>query len=568
MQRKYFLLICFFSLQVYTKALNGDFLWAKAFGGSNNDFGYSITTDVYGNSYVTGYLYDSADFDPGPGVYELKSAGYYDIFITKLDPSGNFIWARSMGGEMFDVGHSIAVDKGGNVFITGYFNETVDFDPGPGIYNLTSVTGCSAIFLCRLDHAGNFVWAKNVNGWGNHNMGYSIALDEYSNVYFTGMFDGKPDFDPGSGVSILASQGWRDTFVCKFNSSGIFIWGKSFGYSNMWGGDMGRSIKVDALNNVYITGTYSGPVDFDPGPGVYNSSPIGGNFDMFILKLSSSGNFIWMRSVGGIKHESPNSIAIDNSGNVYTTGWFYSSSDFDPGSGVYNLTSPGWNIFISKLDPFGNFVWAKQLGSGKESSEAIDVDAEGNVYTTGTFKDTIDFDPGPGVYDLVSPGKYSGYIAKFDTDGVLVWVKNYGGKGRSLKIERSAIFLTGEFNDTVDLNPDEGNESFISKGSSDVYVIKLENEADEINASAPNVFTPNNDGINDLFVIPDIIPGSTISFYDRWGIKVFEPSAEVILNSGWDGRTSAGIECSSGVYYYLVEQPKGKKIKGFVHLLK
>src|SRR5674476_671097 len=127
-------LLFFSSLQ----AQNVSLVWAKNMGGASDDYVNSIAVDASGNVYTTGYFLGTVDFDPGAGTYNLTSAGGYDIFISKLDASGNFVWAKNMGGASDDRGTSIAVDASGNVYTTGSFRGTADFDPGAGTYNLTS----------------------------------------------------------------------------------------------------------------------------------------------------------------------------------------------------------------------------------------------------------------------------------------------------------------------------------------------------------------------------------------------------------------------------------------------
>jgi len=137
--------------------------WAKSMGGTNLEESVSIAVDDSGNIYTTGYFQGTTDFDPGLGTFNLTSAGVQDIFISKLDASGNFVWAKSIGEISTDIGYSIAIDVSGNVYTAGYFYGTADFDPGAGTFNLTSAGG-QDIFISKLDASGNFVWAKSMGG--------------------------------------------------------------------------------------------------------------------------------------------------------------------------------------------------------------------------------------------------------------------------------------------------------------------------------------------------------------------------------------------------------------------
>ena len=274
-------------------------------------------------------------------TFNLTSSGGSDVFVSKLDSDGNFVWAKSMGGTGFDFGFGIAVDGSGNVHTTGQFRSTTaDFDPGPGTFNLTS-SGSSDVFVSKLDSSGNFVWAKSMGS----SLSFGIAVDGSGNVHTTGSFSGTADFDPGPGTFNLTSSGDLDVFVSKLDSNGNFVWAKSMRGT---GFDQGRSIAVDGSGNVHTTGSFSGTADFDPGPGTFNLFG-GGNSKVFVSKLDSDGNFVWAKSMGGPRIDQGLGIAVDGSGNVHTTGSFDGTADFDPGPGTFNLTSSGSDIFVSKL---------------------------------------------------------------------------------------------------------------------------------------------------------------------------------------------------------------------------
>jgi len=386
----------------------GNFLWAKSMGGSFDSRGNSITVDASGNVYTTGFFKGTADFDPGSGITNLTSAGYEDIFVQKMDTDGNFLWAKSMGGTSDDYGNSITVDAAGNVYTTGQFWGTVDFDPGSSTYNLSSV-GSYDIFVQKLDAAGNFLWAKSMGGTSD-DRGSSITVDAAGNVYTTGQFWGTVDFDPSSGTANLTSAGSNDVFVQKLDAAGNFLWAKSMGGT---GYDRGNSITVDAAGIVFNTGYFQGTADFDPSSGTANLTSAG-SWDIFVQKLDASGNFLWAKSIGGSSDDRGNSITIDASGNVYSTGGFTGTADFDPGSSTYNLTSAGSkDIFVQKMDSAGDFVWARSMGGSLfETGSTITVDASGNLYTTGYFEGTADFDPSSGTANLTSAGSVDIFVQK------------------------------------------------------------------------------------------------------------------------------------------------------------
>ena len=388
---------------------SGNFVWAKAMGGTAYDFGSSITVDSTGNIYTTGTFAGTADFDPGAGTSNLTSAGSNDIFVSKLDSSGNFVWAKAMGGTDNDYSGSVVLDPSGNIYITGSFNSTADFDPGAGTSNLISA-GLRDAFITKLDTSGNFVFAKKMGGTSDDFTYSSMALDSSGNIYITGSFESTVDFDPGAGTSNLTSAGLSDSFIVKLDSSGIFVFAKKIGGI---GNDVPESLALDSGGNVYISGYFNNTVDFDPGAGISNLTTLVSN-DGFIFKLDSSGNFVWANKTADGYPGYGYSMALDSSGGVYTIGSFYNTTDFDPGVGVYNLTSSGGgDIYISKLDSSGNFVWAKAISvTGGEYGVSVTADSSGNVYATGSFSGTADLDPGSGTVNLTSAGSDDIFLLK------------------------------------------------------------------------------------------------------------------------------------------------------------
>ncbi|MFB2937593.1 SBBP repeat-containing protein [Aerosakkonemataceae cyanobacterium BLCC-F154] len=343
---------------------DGNPLWSKSMGGSGSDAGSGVAVDDAGNVYTIGYFSGIADLDPGEGTFNVVSKGEQDIFISKLDSDGNFVWAQVIddsdrwygndGGSL-----NIAVDSVGNVYTTDFFRGTVDFDPGEGIFNLTSA-GESDIFISKLNSDGSFGWAKAIGSSGEDggsssnltdktiysNTSSSISIDNTDTLYVTGRFSGTVDFDPGEGIFNLTSQGTSERFVSKFNSDGTFVWVKGIGAQIYE-----TNTVFDSAGNIYTTGGFSGTVDFDPGEGVFNLSSQGRNPNFFVTKLNSDGSFAWAKAAeGGFQHQGKD-VAVDNAGNVLTTGYYWGTTDFDPGSGVYNLLpgSIGPSIFTLKL---------------------------------------------------------------------------------------------------------------------------------------------------------------------------------------------------------------------------
>lgn len=442
----------------YLQAQNVNFEWAKHIDSDLESFGRSTVLDAVGNVYITGWYNGTTDFDPGLGVFTLTSPST-NVFILKLDPLGNFLWVRNFAGTAQENGYSIALDNARNIYATGSFEGTCDFDPGAGVFNLTSA-GLADIFVLKLDANGNFTWAKQI-GANVNDISMSIALDQNADPYLTGRFSNVVDFDPGPGIYNIIPTGYTDIFVCKLNTNGNFVWAKHVGASL----DQceGSSLTTDGAGSVLVTGSFNATADFDPGPGLFNLTSFGAT-DIFILKLDMNGNFIWAKQLGGFSSQEGFSVKADIAGNIYTTGFFGAVADFDPGPGVYNLgsVSSDANIFISKLDINGNFVWARAMGGNLDDyGRSIWVDAAGNVYSTGNFNGTADFDPGPGIYNMTAIGSSNAFISKLDNSGNFAWARQFEGTGASLNYSISisntaSIYTTGFFVGTVDFDPGPG----------------------------------------------------------------------------------------------------------------
>jgi hypothetical protein len=481
-----FVMAFFLASPLSVCAGDGNFVWARAMGGgeagTSQENVWRIAVDSAGNVYTVGYFYGTADFDPGPGTANLTSVGAYDVFISKLDSGGNYVWARSFGGPALEYGFGLAVDASGNVYTSGKFVGTVDFDPGPGTAILNGL-GVSDIFISKLDNNGNYVWARSMGGVSGQGFSHGIAVDPSGNVYTTGFFTGTVDFNPGTGTFNLMAGSNTDIFVSKLTGDGVFVWAKAMHGSPAAG--YGYDITLDPSGNVYTTGYFYGTIDFDPGTGTANLMSAGGS-DIFISKLNNDGNHVWARTIGGASGDAGRQIDVDSTGAVYTTGYFRDIVDFDPGSGISNLASAGGiDIFISKLDNNGNYVWARSMGGNFDDyGNGLDLDDSGNVVATGFFMDTVDFDPGPGVNNLVSAGGDDIFISKLDNSGNFLWAKGMGGTlddgGIDIAVDTSgAIHTTGFFMGTVDFDPGPGNTSLSCAGQSDIFIVKLASTPDE-----------------------------------------------------------------------------------------
>jgi hypothetical protein len=335
----------------------GNFVWAKNMGGTTgSEYGYALALDASSNVYTTGFYNTTVDFDPGPATYTLSSKGGPDVFVSKLDANGNFIWAKSIGGTDIDVAYGIALDGSNNVYTTGNFKGSCDFDPSAASYTLAS-GGTDDVFVSKLDVNGNFVWAKVMVGNATGNCGgRCIKTDPSGNVYTSGYYIGIVDFDPAATTYTLNSGGYLNGFVSKLSPSGNLSW-----VGELRGGSTPvMSIAVDAGGNVYGTGSFGESVDFDPAVSSYSLSTTMNSEDVYLFKWSSAGAFVWAQDIAsatltGCTNRSSGVTINPASGTIYTTGYYNYTADFDPGPGTTSLSSVGtsWDAFIHKTGQSG-----------------------------------------------------------------------------------------------------------------------------------------------------------------------------------------------------------------------
>ena len=343
---------------------SGNIIWAQQAGGSWEDVGNDICTDLNNHIYLTGE-FQSPTITFGSTI--LSNTGSSDFFLTKYDSSGNIIWARSAIGASTDFGNGVCADADGNVYATGYFySSTITF----GSFVLTNA-GHRDIFIVKYDSSGNVLWAKSAGGV-NWEDGNSITTDGNGNAYVTGIFTSSAII---FGIDTLVNAGAFDVFVVKYDSSGNTLWAKSGGGS---GTDIAYSIYSSTGNTLYLTGYFT-------GPSITFGSITLNNPGIFVTKYDSSGNVLWANeAIGGASQG--NCVTADGNDNSYVTGNF-SSNSIAFGSIVLTNSNPGSHeIFVTKYDVSGNVIWA--IGNGGsliDESMGISVLGNSSIYVTGRF---------------------------------------------------------------------------------------------------------------------------------------------------------------------------------------
>jgi len=390
--------------------------------------------------------------------------------VTPSRPNGAHLLSKAFGTAVAygttesEEGFGVAVDKNGNILLTGMMVGPVDFGGGPLTY-----AGCSDIFVAKFSGVdGSHLWSKAFGGGGGPDYGLGIAVDASGDVLVTGRFWGTVDFGGGPLPSGGGGTGIF-VFVAKLSGAdGSHLWSKALGASN-W--DFSPGVAVDAGGNVLVTGMFVGTVDFGDGP-VTSTSPQG---DIFVAKFfGANGSHLWSRHFVGAIGPTPGpvlntgwGIAVDASGNALVIGYHQSTVDF--GGGPLTATPGGFLVKFSGTD--GSHLWSKDFGYTKV--QGVAVDASGNVLVTGHFSQSVDFGGGP----LTPGGNWNIFVARLSgLDGSHIWSKGFASTGYNPSQQGVAVdavgdvLVTGCFTGPVDFG---GGPLTISEGDLHIFVAKL-----------------------------------------------------------------------------------------------
>jgi len=458
-----------------------DWIWAKSAGTSADEYPYDIARDVDGNIYACGFFFGpSMSF----GNITLTNSGNWNFFVVKYDSNGNVLWAKNPDGTPEAAAGSIAIDGANNVYVTGSFwGPTLTIgDTTLTNVNYSAYEDQSDIFIIKYDPSGNVLWAKSMGG-SKSEVGWSIAVDPFDNIILSGWFT-SPDaaFDSLILVSLEDDPNLLgDTYIAKLNSNGKVLWVKGAGTTGYY--DIVESVTSDNSGNIYAIGTYSGPsITWDTL--TLDNTALGFS-DIFITRLDSAGNIIWLKNIEGDADDNGRGIASDSHGNIFITGSFASSTLNFGNTSLINSHPGTGDWFIAKYDSTGNQVSAHSAeGNGNEFDwRAVTCDAEGNVYATAEYSsDVLTFD---SISSIGNAGYLDIFIVKYNSSGDLVWVTSIGSDSNDepLGIAVSAVdnvYVAGGFDNDLIFD----NTTLINKGGLDFFIAKLANSNVGINEIA------------------------------------------------------------------------------------
>jgi gliding motility-associated-like protein len=454
--------LIFFLFSFTLRAYSQSWLWAKQATPFNSDC-YGVTNtdrcvaaDTDGNIYLTGIFRDSLNFS-GSIVH---SQGRSSAFLIKHDASGNIVWARqsiNASSASYSVGNSVATDALGNIYMVGYFVDTVSFaaDSLRGLSPTDPNFETLNVFLVKYDAAGNILWARQSVAPSSTSAawGYSVAIDPAGNPYISGSFHDTICFgsDTLKEINCIGRNGW-DAFIAKYDANGNVLWARQSNIASAASTvDWLFSITIDAAGNLYTTGGFKDTLTI--GAFTLISTQADGIGSMYLVKYDASGNVLWARqSTGPSPHSSAigSSVATDGPGNIYVTGYFTDTASFS--GNMLKEPTPWEDVFFIKYDPLGNVIWAKQgfvLSNGhwQGMSVACDTTSAGGGYLVmskvGAGPSPYILKFGADTFNITDPGNTGSYgvgtvLLKFDSAGNIKCYNDFS-EGVALFFEENGV---------------------------------------------------------------------------------------------------------------------------------
>jgi hypothetical protein len=468
-------------------------------GDTNADAGRDVVRDQFGDTYVVMTISGGTDVELNPKGTSVKvrSTGTAsDIVLAKYSASGILSWHQKIGNTGDDVVHAVALDALDRVMIVGYFTGVVSFDPlggAPGSQMFSN--GQREGFLAAYATTdGGFVYVNPIGGIGNDEV-LDVEADNSGNIFVVGSFSDEVDFNassPGNAVFAMSS-GARDFFLAKYDAIGELQWVAPLGGIEDDPGQQGRiSLKVDALGDPVVAGTFRTTVDFNPTPGNSFLTSLAEE-DIFVAKYVSDGNLRWVKGVGTPATDFATSVTIDSDNNVIVTGSvggtgerILAYTEFDVQSNIRPSTISNGDVFLGKFDQAdGTMLWANIMGgTGIDFGTVVSTGNGNNVYLGANFQGTIDADPSPASAPLTSfasGANFDFFRAKYNTDGEYEWAFQYGsGTGVNSNLgcwmnpNDEHCIITGRFHASVVFDPPINGQQLASAGDADIFVAEYD----------------------------------------------------------------------------------------------
>lgn len=386
-----------------------------AFGLDCSGFIYShaVINPATGGKILFGYFQGTMDMDPSTSVVNsTTSAGEYDAFVIALDAADNFEWGHRIGATGFDEVSIATVDAAGNIYLSGRYTGTVDFDPGPEEHSLNDTSGSESRFVLKFNVNGTYQWARRLYTTDNIMLVTSLVAHPNGDLYLTGAFSGTIDLDPGNDAHNVSAEGAdADAFLLRWTGAGEFVWAhvmSAAGPQVSYGTHSSDGSIILSLN-------LSQSVDLDPGTGVVLATSAG-DYDACIAQFNEDGDLGWWHAWGGPGVDVITSLHVDPFGQIHALTGFTGEVDHDPTAGVLLFDSgTEGNISLSTFSADGAFHGALHLGPGAACSCQVDGLAalnDGSLMFAGSMQGSCDMDPSEGVTVLQDLGFMRRYIMR------------------------------------------------------------------------------------------------------------------------------------------------------------
>jgi hypothetical protein len=383
---------------------DGNFIWAFDLGSDYNCSAFDVALDESNNVWVSGVFRGDVDFDPSENEFLLSGHGSQDAYMAKYTSGGDLIWAGEIGGNL-SVFYlpTLQCDADGNLYFTSYFLREVDLDPGSGTHTVTS-NGSSDILLIKLNSSGAFQWGFAMGG-SSQDQSRDILIDN-STIFITGIFEDSIDFDPSSGQAEFISTEDYDAYLAAYTLDGDYLWAIAMAGNDFNCPAQGMALCADDDHNIYLGGSFSGTVDFDPSAVTFELTSQG-DWDFFASKYDQAGNFIWALNGGGNESDYAYNILVrENQEEVMLCGKFRVFAEFDHlGPGHILSASGGFDAFMASYYAFDG----ASVSEWQSSLESI------KVYPIPAYKN-LNIDPFPGrtghymIYNLLGDEIVSGVL--------------------------------------------------------------------------------------------------------------------------------------------------------------
>lgn len=388
-------------------------MWVDRIGldGTGNDYGQDIKVDSQGNVYVCGRVKNATTFGWASTPVTPPLHGDQDAFIAKYNNSGQLIWVKRNGGISHDYANGLCLDNQNNLYVTGYFTGTINFEG-----NTYNSTGVSDFYVAKFNSSGNLIWFKHGGSSGSNAYANAITVYNDTLIHIAGTYSGTVNFE----TQTITSTGNNEIFLVALDSTGALHWIKSAGSTGL---DECLSIANDSTGNVYICGSFSLTAYFD----VLSVTRTGSGFrDAYLAKYNSSGQAQWVRKIGSPQLDVANKVAYDKNGYIITAGYVRANTTFFDANNQQSYTTHAGaeDIFICKHDLNGNLIWGKGFGSsGFDQGGSVWVNNSSEIFLTGEFTTAFGLD----TIALTPIGTRDLFFSKFSPNGNIIWAKTVAG---------------------------------------------------------------------------------------------------------------------------------------------